>query len=158
MDISDEEVIQLWKAFHKHKLRYIMVGGFATNLHGFNRITNDLDIWIQDSIENRKILQKALEEMGIENTESFLTTQFIPGWTGIILPSGFSLDIMTYLKGFEQSRFEECFELASTAIIYEIPVKFLHLNHLIESKKASARPKDMIDLDELEKIRKASSE
>jgi hypothetical protein len=33
-------------------------------------------------------------------------------------------------------------------------LKFLHIKHLIEAKKAAGRPKDLIDAEELEKILK----
>ena len=54
MDIFDEEIVNLWRLLYKHHVRYIMVGGFATNLHGFSRITADADIWLEDNLENRK--------------------------------------------------------------------------------------------------------
>lgn len=34
MDILDEEIINLWRLLNKHHVMYIMVGGFATTLHG----------------------------------------------------------------------------------------------------------------------------
>ena len=72
------------------------------------------------------------------------------------LNSDFDLDIMTFIKGFEQSDFDECFDLSPTAMIDNIPVKFLSLNHLIRAKKEVSREKDKIYLIELEKIKKAS--
>ncbi len=48
MDVFDEEIIKFWKALNKFNVRYIMVGGFATNIHGFQRFTADIDIWIED--------------------------------------------------------------------------------------------------------------
>jgi len=60
---------------------------------------------------------------------------------------------MSYIKGFEQETFDACYESASTAFIFEIPIKFLHINHLIASKKACDRPKDKIDVMELERIK-----
>lgn len=78
----------------------------------------------------------------------------MPGFTSIALNSGFELDIMTFLKGFDQLRFDECFELAPVALVEDIPVRFLHINQLIEAKKASGRTKDLLDVEELEKIRK----
>ena len=41
MDILDEEIVKLWKLLSENEVQYIMVGGFATNLHGFSRITAD---------------------------------------------------------------------------------------------------------------------
>jgi len=49
---------------------------------------------------------------------------------------------MTYLKAFSQESFDECFALASTAEIENIPVRFLHINHLIKEKKLPAREKN----------------
>ena len=154
MDILDEEILNLWNLLHKHHVQYIMVGGFATNLHGFQRTTGDLDIWIKDTLENRKKLRNTLNELGIGDLSSIETTQFLTGWSSINLNSGFELDVMTSLKGFEQSTFDECLKIAPTAYIFDIPVKFLHLNQLIEAKKASARPKDLLDVMELEKLKK----
>ncbi len=114
-----------------------MVGGFASALNGFNRTTQDIDLWIKDTVENRKALRSVLKELEIGDFESIETTQFVPGYTSIYLNSGFELDIMTSLKGFGQIRFDECYELASTAIIEGISIKFLSINQLIEAKKAS---------------------
>jgi hypothetical protein len=153
MDLLDDEMLRLWKSLDQHNVRYIMVGGFATNLHGFSRTTADLDLWIDDTEENRQKLIAALSEMGLSNLESLIDTQLIPGWTTLKLASSFELDIMTSLKGFESGDFSDCFEVAATAEIQDIIVRFLHLNHLIKSKEASGRPKDQIDLLELKKIR-----
>lgn len=158
MDILDDEILHLWRLLHRHKTEYIMIGGFATSLHGFNRSTEDIDIWIKDTLSNRQSLRKALKDLEIGDFESIETTQFIPGYTSILLRSGFELDIMTSIKGFQQIRFDECNKIAPTAIIDTIPVKFLHLNHLIEAKKASGRPKDLMDVEELEKIKKIKKE
>ncbi len=35
MDTLDEEILNLWKAFHNRSLRYIMVGGFFTILNDY---------------------------------------------------------------------------------------------------------------------------
>jgi hypothetical protein len=41
--LYDEELLKLFQAFNIHQLEYIMVGGFATNIHGFSRIRQ---IWM----------------------------------------------------------------------------------------------------------------
>ncbi|WP_317899254.1 hypothetical protein [Aurantibacillus circumpalustris] len=154
MDILDEEILNLWRLLEKHQTKYIMVGGFATTLHGFSRATADLDIWIKDTPENRRSFRLVLKELEIGDFESIETTQFVPGFTSILLNSGFELDIMTYLKGFDQVRFDECYGLAPEAVVEDVRVKFMHINQLIEAKKASGRKKDLMDVEELEKIKK----
>jgi hypothetical protein len=135
-----------------------MVGGFATNLHGFSRTTADLDIWIKDTVENRISLRDALVEFGYGEIKNIETLEFVPGWTSFRLSSGLELDIMTYLKGFPQDRFDECLKYASKATIFNLDVFFLHINHLIEAKKATLRSKDLVDIEELEKIRRNRNE
>lgn len=152
MDILDEEIIHLWRLLNNHSVSYIMIGGFATTLHGFNRNTTDIDLWIKDTADNRKNLS-VLKDLGLGDFENIESTEFIPGFTSITLNSGFELDIMTYIKGLEQEKFDACFLISPTALIEDVEVKFLHINHLIEAKKASARPKDLLDVIELEKIR-----
>jgi hypothetical protein len=39
-----------------------MVGGVATNLHGFQRTTDDIDVWIEDTVDNRNRLRVAMRE------------------------------------------------------------------------------------------------
>ncbi len=156
MDIFDDEIGQLWKLLHENDVKFILVGGFATNLHGHNRMTADIDIWLKDTLENRKKLRKALKELNLGDLKEIESMQLIPGWSSILLNSGIELDIMTLLKGFKQSDFDNCYELADVALINNIPVKFLSLNHLIQAKKVVFRDKDKIDLIELEKIKKAS--
>ena len=153
MDLLDDEILKLWDLLNVHNVKYIMVGGFATNLNGFSRITNDVDLWIKDTLGNRKNLRLALKDLDIGDFENIETVEFIPGWSSIYLNSGFELDIMTYIKGFEKESFDECYELSPIAVIQNIPIKFLHINKLIESKKLTNRPKDKIDIDELEKIK-----
>jgi hypothetical protein len=153
VDIFDEEVLNLWKTFHQNDFQYIMVGGFATNLNGFSRTTADLDIWLKDTVQNRTRLKKSLAQIGLGDLPQIEKIDFIPGWSSIRLNSGMELDLMAYIKGFEQESFDACYQAASTAVIFDIPIKFLHINHLIESKKACDRPKDKIDVLELERIR-----
>jgi hypothetical protein len=44
--------------------------------------------------------------------------------------------------------------MASKADLDGVIVPFLHINHLLANKKAVARPKDQLDVMELEKIKK----
>ena len=153
MEILDHDLLNLWKNLNEFKVKYIMVGGFAINLHGFSRTTADCDIWIEDSQINRKNLRSALEKTEGDSFDYIERMDFVPGWTSIKLSSGLDLDIMTYLKGFPKESFENCFNESSTALIYGLSIPFLHINHLLEAKRQAGRPKDLIDIMELEKIK-----
>jgi predicted nucleotidyltransferase len=158
MDIFDEEILRFWAALQNCQVRYIMVGGYATNLHGFSRYTGDLDIWIEDTKENRNRLRQAFIECGMGDYYMLETMQFVPGWTDFNLMNGLRLDILVDMKGLEGYTFEECLNMASIADIDGVKVPFLHINQLIANKKAVNRPKDQVDVIELERILKLMSE
>jgi hypothetical protein len=65
---------------------------------------------------------------------------------------------MLDVKGLEGFTFNECLHQASYAEIEGVVVPFLHINHLIASKKAANRPKDQIDVIYLEKIKQLLEE
>jgi hypothetical protein len=98
MDILDEDILSLWRCLQNNNVRYIMIGGFATNLHGYSRATNDIDIWIDDTLQNRKNLRKSLKEQGSGDYDVIETMDFIPGWTDFQLNFGFKLDVLTAEK------------------------------------------------------------
>ncbi len=53
---------------------------------------------------------------------------------------------MTAVKGVS---FNEAFILSTLELVDKIPVRVIHLNHLIEAKKASGRNKDLNDIENL---------
>ena len=152
MDIFDEEILKFWKALQDNNVQYIMVGGYATNLHGYQRFTGDLDIWLKDTLENRQLLRTAFKDCEMGDYPMIEYMQFIPGWTDFHLNNGLRLDILIAMKGLEGYTFDECLEMASVADIENVHVPFLHINQLIENKKIVNRPKDQIDVQALEQI------
>lgn len=152
----NSQIIEIWNYFSLNKVRYLTIGGFAVNIYGYGRNTGDIDIFIEDTIENRKNLREALKQSGIGDFENINTIQFIPGWTDITLNFNLRLDIMTSVKGLENSSFEELLQKAYIVEISGTPVYFLDYDNLIKAKKAANRPKDILDIEELEKINKKS--
>ncbi|MCQ6956628.1 nucleotidyltransferase [Mucilaginibacter aquariorum] len=154
MDVFDEEILSFWRALQENNVQYIMVGGYAVNLHGFQRFTGDLDIWLNDTPDNRKALRNALVDCAMGDYPAIENMRFLPGWTEFILNNGLRLDVLTNMKGLEQYTFDECLQMASVADIEGVSVPFLHIDQLIENKKVVNRPKDQIDINALEEIKK----
>lgn len=50
MDLFESAFIDFWKHLNEQGVRYILVGGFATNFHGYQRYTGDVNIWIEDTL------------------------------------------------------------------------------------------------------------
>lgn len=148
----NNQIIEIWKYFSINKVKYLTIGGFAVNIYGYGRNTGDIDIFIEDSIENREKLRLALKQSGIGDFENISTMQFIPGWTDITLNFNLRLDIMTSVKGLENNTFQQLLEKAYITEISGIPVYFIDYENLIISKKAANRPKDILDIEELKKL------
>ena len=154
MDVFDEEILNFWRALQENDVQYILVGGYAINLHGYQRFTGDLDIWIKDDLANRKQLRKAFIACNMGDFPMLEYMQFVPGWTDFHLNNNMRLDILIDMKGLEGYTFDECLQMASVADIEGIDIPFLHINQLIENKKQVNRPKDQLDVLALEEIRK----
>ena len=88
MDIFDEDIIKFWKSLQDNNVKYIMVGDFATNIHGYQRYTADMDIWIEDSLSNRANLRKAFRDADMGEYFMMECMQFIAGLTDFRLNNG----------------------------------------------------------------------
>lgn len=152
MDFYDEEFLRVFNLLNKHKVDHILIGGFAVNFHGHSRFTADLDIWIRDTLENRRRLSSAFREIYGYEIPGVETMQFVPGWSTISLPNGFPLDILVDMKGLEQYSYDECLAAAQDFEVEGTLFKVLHYNHLIANKRSAGRPKDLSDIDELNRL------
>jgi hypothetical protein len=152
MDLYNEEFLKLVKAFNQFNVKYIVVGGLTTNFHGYKRSTGDIDFWIEGGLENRKNLIEALDFLQYGRFEELETLPLIAGFCEIMLDNGIYADLMDTILGFKKEDFDECYDMAVIAEVDNVPVRFLHYNHLIQSKENSHRLKDKLDVEELKKI------
>lgn len=60
-------------------------------------------------------------------------------------------DVMVQFKGLKVIDFEECYKYVVVAEIEGISVRYLHYNRFTTYKKAAGRPRDLPDIEELEK-------
>ncbi|HEA31075.1 MAG TPA: hypothetical protein ENH91_13965 [Leeuwenhoekiella sp.] len=136
----------------KYKVRMIMVGGGAVNFHGYKRHSADVDFWIEMKTENLKNLVKVFRELDYE-IEDFpdevkekkqnISVKFSPQDLDLELITNFSLN-----KDFDESYRDsiEVFKNGSDTISWRI----LSLEDLIVSKIKAGRPKDLLDIQQLQ--------
>ena len=77
-DIEDEFSINFLTSMQKHEVRYMLIGGVAINFHGVNRSTQDMDIWLAPTNENRDLFYKVLLDLKYteEEIEEIKTEDF----------------------------------------------------------------------------------
>lgn len=136
------------KALNQAEVRYILVGGYAVILHGYNRTTGDLDIWVDPTKENYQYLQKAFHLFGMPlfdmTIDNFLHNKEFDVFTFGVPPV--SIDIMLSVKGLN---FDEAYSLSEWRTIEGVSVYLINKASLLEAKRAAARFRDMDDIDHL---------
>ena len=137
------------KAINKHEVDYILVGGYAVILHGYNRVTADMDIWVKCSKQNYHKIEQAFLTFGMPlfdmTLEKFLKVKSVDVFRFGRKPV--AIDLITKIKGLD---FDEAFQESEIRIVDDIPVRLLQYNHLIKAKKSAGRSKDLDDLENLE--------
>jgi len=54
------DFLEILNAFAKNGVEYILIGGFAVIIHGFPRLTSDIDIFLKPEAKNLERLKRAL--------------------------------------------------------------------------------------------------
>jgi len=139
-----KEFIEL---LNEHSVRYLVVGGYAVAFHGHPRYTKDLDVWIELSPENADKILTALEKFGFGSLglkhEDFLEADQI-------IQLGYPpnrIDILTILKDL---KFEHCYEARVEVEIQGLHMNFIDIENLKKNKRATGRPQDLADAENLE--------
>jgi len=147
-NVFNQDFQDFIEALNKAEVKYILVGGYAVILHGYNRSTGDMDIWVERSSENYQRLTQAFRIFGMPVFDMTLTNFLENDQVDVFRfgkpPS--SIDIINVLKGL---RFEEAYMQSPFMMVDELQVRVLSLSLLQEAKRASARAKDLDDLDHL---------
>jgi hypothetical protein len=139
-----KEFIELLNGY---SVRYLVVGGYAVAFHGYPRYTKDLDIWIELSPENADNVLKALDDFGFGSLglkpEDFLESDQI-------IQLGYPpnrIDLLTTLKDIT---FEDCYKARVVVNIQGLKINFIDLENLKKNKRATGRPQDLADAENLE--------
>jgi predicted nucleotidyltransferase len=153
MNISQSDVQSLFRSLNRFGAKYLLVGGMANIVHGYIRATEDLDLWIKADDANKVNVVQALAENNVAGAELLLNVPLLFGWSTVTVGKrGFTLDMGHSLKAFAETDFDACYARALDATFDDVPFKVIQLNDLITEKKATGRPKDLGDVDELTKL------
>ncbi len=147
-NIFNDDFRDFIQAMNNHNVEYILVGGYAVILHGYRRVTGDMDIWVKRTKDNYVKLARAFAEFHLPLFD--MTEQnFLNAETTDVFSYGrppVSIDIITELKGVQ---FDDAFSHAQIFNENELMIRFLHLDNLIQAKKAAGRHKDLDDIEKL---------
>ena len=131
---------------NKHKVEYLIVGGYAVGIHGYPRFTGDLDVWINPDELTAQLMVRVIKEFGFGRfglSEADFTTK------DNIIQLGyppFRIDVLTNIDGVS---FKECYPNRLVLEDEGVPVNFISLTDLRKNKESSGRRRDLDDLENL---------
>ena len=147
MNIFNDDFQDFICSLNKYHVEYMLVGGYAVIIRGYSRSTGDMDIWVKKSDSNFNKLQLAITTFGLPSIavpkEHFFSSQYDVFSFG---KPPYAIEILTELKGLE---FEKAYVQSTIEIVDHIEVRVIHINQLIEAKKAAGRNKDLNDIENL---------
>ncbi|WP_231936343.1 DUF6036 family nucleotidyltransferase [Bythopirellula polymerisocia] len=121
---------------------YLVVGAFALAAHGNVRATGDIDIWVRPTPDNAQKVWNALEIFGAPrrgmSVEDFCNLDIV-FQIGV---APFRIDLLTAIDGVE---FPDAWQNRLETSFGEIDLAVIGRRELLVNKKASGRPKDLVD-------------
>ncbi|HEX4824610.1 MAG TPA: hypothetical protein VFV19_09860 [Candidatus Polarisedimenticolaceae bacterium] len=146
-------------------MRYVIVGGLATVLHGYTRLTDDVDLVIDLAPEAARRTMEALRDLGLKPRAPVELLDFALAdrrrqWNEEKGMRVFSLvdpaQPMRELDLFVENplEFEMLWRDSVVKDLGECSVRIASIPHLIRMKRAAGRPQDLLDIDALEIIAK----
>lgn len=163
MSASPLRLRELLERLVEADISFILVGGLAVNAWGYLRATQDVDIVPNTDPENLAKLDELLRELGgkVDVGGRLLDSASISTFlrTGDRTFVRTELGQVDVLQGLPQvPRYEDLAEQAKEIDIDGLSVRVCSLEHLLEMKRASDRPRDREDLEVLKGTQEPSGD
>ena len=149
--LTSPDFRELLSILAKHKVRYLVVGGYAVMKYTEPRFTKDLDLWIATDEENSEAVFAALREFGAPLKDLAPADFRQEGYFYQMGTPPFRLDVMMSVPGV---MFDAAWANREETQVEGLVIPFISKADLIKTKEASGRDQDRIDV---KKLRKASN-
>lgn len=150
--MSLHDFTEFIRILNEHRVRYLVIGGYAVAFHGHPRATDDIDVLVERSEANLLRVDRALVEfVGTKPRQEALRQR-----GGMVRIGGdvTHIDITTKVDGL--AAFEPLWDRRVKGDLLGEPVSYLSARDLLRTKRAANRPKDQGDIAALEKLLKSA--
>jgi len=114
-------------------VKYVVIGGCAIFLHGYERTTRDIDLLVESSVENIEKLKRALKDLLPEAVSELLPEDV--EMNTVVRMSGRDL-VVDVLKKVGDADFEYLWNNHDIENINRVDVPFANLDAMLRLKKA----------------------
>jgi hypothetical protein len=139
------DLVRLCAELNRLEAKYIIIGGLAMNELGLVRVTEDIDLLIEPSIENQELIRQALRILPERAIDELGPEEDLRDWVVVRVNDEITVDLMTSACGVTYSDANDDVTLRSISGV-EIP--FANRALMIRLKQGN-REKDRIDLEYL---------
>jgi predicted nucleotidyltransferase len=155
---------EILREFQKQKVKYVLVGGLAVNLHGFMRSTADMDILVEMSDENLKKVVSILKKNGFRVKQPVDPMRIADAKTRQDWIRNKHMKAFNFYKEDELKEvdiiiespvsFEEAKDGLNKVKIGRLTANVISIDNLIKMKQGTQRDIDTLDIKKLRKIKK----
>ena len=148
--LFNQDYRDMIECLQREGVEFMLVGGYAVALHGWPRMTFDIDFWIMANPRNATAVMRALKEFGAPLMDLKEEDFHKPGMVFQIGTEPQRIDILSAISGVA---YEDAVSRAVRMEVDGLSLKVIALDDLIANKRASGRPKDIVDAMTLEKMK-----
>jgi hypothetical protein len=127
---------------------FMLVGAHARAAYGIPRATADIDIWVRATPENAPRVWKALADYGAPLHDLTLDDLSRPGVVFQIGLPPYRIDILTEISGVT---FDEAWPNRLYGDFGGATYPVIGRDEFLRNKRAAGRPKDLSDIDDVER-------
>lgn len=136
----------LFASLEKHKVKYVVIGGVAAILHGVPRMTGDIDLFIEATVDNTQRMLEVLKDLGYETTD-LVTPAGLAAVKLLMFENGVKIDVMLQIPGLD---FATAWANKLTMRAGDQTFYVVSKADLIAAKRAAGRRRDLADVAALE--------
>ena len=137
---EDRDLITVCRELNGHGAKYLVVGGMAIIQQGFLRATEDIDLLVQRSDENRRAIVRALEMLPGKSARE-ITERDFKDYTVVRVVDDLMIDLMMSACGIS---YEDAIRDAEVVTLEGVPIPFASAETLWRMKQ-TYRDKDEVD-------------
>jgi hypothetical protein len=151
MDIFLDEHRKFLALLLKYDVEFLLIGGYAVIVYGYERGTGDMDIWLNPTDANKRKFMNALQAHGIQPAliDKVGKLDFSEVHMMHLGERPIRIDFLTRVHGLDYPEANEKRQFVQNG---ELRVPVIDYEHLILVKMLSGRPQDKADVDMLKGI------